>query len=118
MHLHGGGACQRHFLVNGSHVHAHAAVGCVDTRGTAARGVIERRIERDTRPAQARERARAHAGYVLPDATAEDDAVAATEDGQVRTEVLADPVAVQLDGELGVGRGICQQRPRVTAAAG
>src|SRR5688572_7163768 len=54
---------------------------------------------------------------MLAHATAKYDAVAAAEHSTECANVFACPIAVQLNGELCLGRGICKQCAHVTRAA-
>ncbi len=64
---------------------------------------VARRVDRDPEPLEARQRAGAHDRVVLADAGGEDDRVGAAERGEVGADVLADPVAVDVERELGGG---------------
>jgi hypothetical protein len=60
-------------------------------------------IHRDPEGVESEQDLRPHLGGVLPDPGSEGDDVSATEHGQVGPDVLAHPVAVDLQGQRGIG---------------
>src|ERR1700683_1830444 len=100
------GARQDRFLVGGDHLNTYGRSCRTDTGVAAARRGVQCLIERDAGPGELRHGAGAYLRHVLANAAAEHDAVAASEDRKISAEILAQPVAVELDGELRLRRRI------------
>src|ERR1700728_5304298 len=99
-------------------MHGYRGRTIADARLALPRRVVQHRVEHDPGPLEVGEGAGAHPGHVLAYAAAEHDAIAPPEHGEVSADVLADPIAVEVDRKLRLWRGIGHQPPGVGVAAG